>query len=145
MLDPRETIGDIGEKVVQEFFNSTRSNYKFDEEKDGTIEQFTYQVKAFRLNKVTQSFWLSNNKTKKLWENIDKVGLLFFVRNPENETDLAELYLAIDHKNSWFKAYRNDGTPCRAYPLTKCLKLYNISREYSDKLYKLSSGLRSVP
>jgi hypothetical protein len=140
----QEIIGDIGEVVVQEFFNSTRSVYKYDPEKDGIIEHMKYAVKTFRLNKKTRGFWISDNKTKVMWKNLDVVDLLFFIRIPETANDPAELYLAIDHKNSFNIVKTNAGIPCRNYPLTKCLKLCNISEDRSLVLYENSVQLRSV-
>lgn len=144
MYDVRETIGDIGEVVVQEFFNSTRSVYKYDPEKDGTINEMKYAVKTFRLNKSTQGFWLSDNKTKIMWKNVDAADMLFFIRVPETIDDPAELYLAIDHRNSFNMVRTNAGIPCRNYPLTKCLKLCNISKDRSVALYNNSSQIRRV-
>lgn len=139
----RETIGDLGEVVVQEFFNSTRSVYKYDPEKDGTIKSMKYAVKTFRLNKKTTGFWLSDNKTQIMWKNVDAADMLFFIRVPESINDPAELYLAIDHRNS-YENLVNKGVPMRSYPLTKCLKLCNISKERSEILYNNSVPLRSV-
>lgn len=139
-----EIIGDIGEVVVQEFFNSTRSVYKYDAEKDGYINKMNYAVKTFRLNKKTRGFWLSDNKTKIMWKNVDAAPLLFFIRVPETENDPAELYLAVDHRNSFDIVYTNSGIQCRNYPLTQCLKLCNISKDRSIELYNNSVKLRSV-
>lgn len=143
-MNERETIGDIGEVIIQEFFNSTRSNYKYDQEKDGMIVEMTYGAKTFRLNKKTQSFWLSNNKIGMQWSYIDKLKLLFFIRVPETENDLGELYLAIDHRNSYDMVTTNQGVPCRSYPLTSCLKLCNVSPERSKILYENSIKIRRV-
>jgi hypothetical protein len=139
-----EIIGDIGEVVVQEFFNSTRSVYKYDAEKDGYINEMKYAVKTFRLNKSTRGFWMRDNKTKIMWKNVDAAHLLFFIRVPETENDTAELYLAVDHRNSFDIVYTNSGVPCRNYPLTHCLKLCNISKDRSIELYNNSVKLRSV-
>lgn len=139
-----EVIGDIGEVIVQEFFDSTRSVYKYDAEKDGYINKMNYAVKTFRLNKKTRGFWMSDNKTKIMWKNVDAVPLLFFIRVPETENDVAELYLAIDHRNSFDMVTTNAGIPCRNYPLTKCLKLYNIDKDRSRQLYENSTQIRRV-
>jgi len=139
-----EIIGDLGEVVVQEFFNSTRSVYKYDAEKDGYINEMKYAVKTFRLNKSTRGFWMSDNYTKIMWKNVDAVPLLFFIRVPETIDDLAELYLAIDHRNSYIMVSTNNGVKCRNYPLTKCLKICNISEDRSRMLYENSVKLRRV-
>ena len=139
-----EKIGDLGEVVVQEFFNSTRSVYKYDAEKDGVINQMKYAVKTFRLNKSTKGFWMSDNKTKIMWRNVDAADLLFFIRVPETINDPAELYLAIDHRNSFSMVSTNAGIKCRNYPLTKCLKLCNITEDRSRMLYENSVQLRRV-
>jgi hypothetical protein len=139
-----EIIGDLGEVVVQEFFNSTRSVYKYDAEKDGYINEMKYAVKTFRLNKSTRGFWMSDNYTKIMWKNVDAVPLLFFIRVPETIDDLAELYLAIDHRNSYNMVSTNNGVKCRNYPLTNCLKICNISEDRSRMLYENSVKLRRV-
>ena len=141
---PAEVVGDIGEVIVQEFFNSTRSVYKYDADKDGYINEMKYAVKTFRLNKSTRGFWLSDNKTKIMWKNIDEKPLLFFIRVPETEEDLAELYLAIDHRKSFKMVSTNAGILCRDYPLTSCLKLYNIDKDRSLQLYQNSLKMRRV-
>ncbi|CAB4182149.1 hypothetical protein UFOVP1071_160 [uncultured Caudovirales phage] len=142
----RDEIGDIGEQIVQEYFTSTRSVYKYDSDKDGHINenQMKYAVKTFRLNKKTEGFWLSDNYSQIMWKNIDEKPLLFFVRVPETINDPAELYLAIDHRNSFNMVKTNAGKPCRNYPLNSCLKLRNISGNTSKTLYELSLNLRKV-
>jgi len=139
-----EIIGDIGEVVVQEFFDSTRSIYKYDSEKDGYINEMKYAVKTFRLNKSTRGFWMSDNYTKIMWKNVDSVPLLFFIRVPETENDLAELYLSVNHVNSYTMVSTNNGVKCRNYPLTNCLKICNISEDRSRVLYENSIKLRRV-
>jgi hypothetical protein len=137
-LDERELIGEIGEQIVQEFLNSTRSSYKYDSEKDGTFLDMIYQVKTFRLNNITQGFWLGDNKEKSMWKNVDNVDMLFFIRIPEKADGLATLYLCPNHTKAWVKAFRNDGVGVRCYPLTKCVPLGIVSPERSKILYENS-------
>lgn len=143
IIDTRQFIGDIGEQVVQEFFNSNRSEDWFDSEKDGTVSGMTYEVKTFRLNFSTRGFWLGQNKSKTMWKKVDEVDMLFFIRIPEREAELASLYLCIDHRNCWTKQYRNDGTGVRCYPLNRCIKLCTLSPERSIKLYENSIKISS--
>ncbi len=136
MLDIRHEIGDSGEKIVESLLSGNRTDYWFDDKKDGMIGELVYEVKTFRLNKSTNGFWLGQNKSKTMWKKVDNADLLFFIRIPigpnsslkEDPLDVCKLYLAIDHRNSWTKAYRNDGTLIRNYPLTKCLPLYTIDK-----------------
>lgn len=141
----RKTIGDIGEDLVQEFFNSTKSTDPFDPIKDGIMSNnMKYAVKTFRLNKKYKGFWVSDNETKTMWKNLDNVDLIFFVRIPEKVSDLAEIYLAINHKNGYTRVTTKEGVPCRNYLLTNCLKLYNVDKDRSRMLYEHSNPLRSV-
>lgn len=137
-LDERELIGELGEQVVQEYLNSTRSDYKYDPVKDGTFQDLIYQVKTIRLNHKTRGFWIGDNKTKTLWKNLDNVDMLFFIKVPEKEEELATLYMCPNHQKNWVKEFRNDGTGVRSYPLTKCVPLCIVSKERSKVIYENS-------
>ena len=141
MSDSRYTIGNIGEEAVQRFLKANRSEDWYDSEKDGTLGDMTYEVKTFRLNGKTKGFWLGENKTKTMWKKVDNVDMLFFVMVPESADELASLYLCIDHKNCWKMTYRNDGTPCRTYPIGKCLHLFSLPKAQSKTLYQNSMNI----
>lgn len=143
LLDERETIGDVGEVAVQEFFNSERSKWKYDPQKDGMIGKLKYQVKTIRLNHKEQGFWIGQNKTKTMWGNIDKVDMLIFVRVPETEDELATIYLCINHRDCFRMTARNDGIPIRCYPLTNCVELGKVSPDRSYKIYQNSKQIRT--
>ena len=127
--------GKIGEDAISEFFGFTKTNNWYDPEKDGSAETgVNYEVKTFRLNYKTQGFWVDQSQYNK----VDNVDVLFFVRIPESESELAQVYIATDHKNSYKIAYRRDGTKVRCYQLTKCLPLFKIDSERSRMLYENS-------
>lgn len=137
----RIDIGEIGEQVVQRHFNSSRSENWYDSEKDGMIGNQTYEIKTFRLNNKTKSFWVGQNKTKTQWDKIQNVDRLFFVKIPENENELAVLYECHDHRECWYLTERNDGTPIRAFPLTNCEELDKLTLEESRILYENSKKI----
>ena len=57
MADSAFTIGDIGEQLINEFYNrAVRTDDWYDNKKDGKINNLTYEVKTFRLNFKTQGF-----------------------------------------------------------------------------------------
>ena len=136
--DIRRLIGEIGEAAVARKFAATRAEDWYDPSKDGQIGELNYEVKTMRLNYKTMSFWVGQNKTKTQWDKIDSCDALIFVRIPEKESELAGMYLCIDHKNSWFKAYNNQSVAVKAYPLKRCLKVADLSREESLTLFKNS-------
>jgi SRSO17 transposase len=142
MFDTRFNIGNIGEEVVNNFFiNAIRSKDWYDSKKDGCIGDMTYEVKTFRLNNKTKSFWVGQNKTQTMWNKLDNVDLLFFIKIPESKNEKSILYLSTDHKNSWKMFYKNDGTTCRGYMLNKCLPLTEISIELSNILLENSKSI----
>lgn len=142
MYDTRFNIGNLGEEVVKNFFiNATRTSDWFDSTKDGNIGELTYEVKTMRLNIKTKKFWVGQNKTNSMWNKLDGVDLLFFVKIPESETENAILYLCIDHKNSWQMCYRNDKTPCRGYMLEKCIPLLLLDDVKSNYLLEHSKSI----
>jgi hypothetical protein len=130
--------GKIGEDAIAEFFGFKKTNNWYDPEKDGSAEctGVDYEVKTFRLNFKTQGFWIDQSQYNK----VDNVDALFFVRIPESESELAQVYLATNHKDpkSYRIASRRDGTKVRCYQLTKCLPLFKIDAERSRILYENS-------
>lgn len=136
--DVRFIMGDIGERAVARQFMATRSEDWYDSTKDGEIGELKYEVKTMRLNFKTMSFWVGQNKTRTQWAKIDSCDALIFVRIPEKETERAGMYLCINHRNSWFKAYRNDGVAVKAFPLKRCIKIADLSKEESLTLFNHS-------
>lgn len=134
----RFIMGDIGERAVARKYNATRAEDWYDPTKDGEIGELKYEVKTMRLNYSTMTFWVGQNKTKTQWKKINDCDALFFVRIPEKKTERAGMYLCIDHKNSWVKAYRNDGVAVKAFPLKKCIKIADLTEEESLTLFNHS-------
>ncbi len=138
MADIRQTAGEIGERIVLEFFkDAVRTGNWYDDKKDGTINGMTYEVKTSRLNHVSQSFWID----QKQWPKCDGVDLLFFVKVPEKEQDGIVLYLSINHRNKKALAYPQDGRVCRKYPLTECIPLCIIKDERVQELLEHSKAI----
>jgi len=122
MADSAFTIGDIGEQLINEFYNrAVRTDDWYDNKKDGKINNLTYEVKTFRLNFKTQGFWVDQSQFKKL----DGVDLLFFVKVPEKIEDGLVLYLATNH-HTRYESFSHKGKNMRSYPLTFCLELGRI-------------------
>lgn len=134
-------MGDIGEKAVERLLKTQRAEDWYDSEKDGSIGGMTYEVKTIRLNGKTKSFWLGENKTKTMWKKVDGVDMLFFVKIPETEDEMASIYLCIDHKNCWVKQRRTDGEGVRAYPVSKCLRLFSLGKRESRTLLEHSKKI----
>lgn len=129
------TIGNIGEEVVSELLTgSVRTDNWYDSKKDGSYNGLTYEVKTFRLNYKTQSFWVDDSQ----WNKADNVDMLFFVRVPEHIDEELRVYLCIDHKNCWKTFYRNDGTAMRGYPLTNCIPYGSINDDRATIVYESS-------
>jgi hypothetical protein len=139
--DHRHIIGSIGETAVERLLFATRSEDWYDSKKDGIIGHMTYEVKTFRLNGKTKGFWLGENKSLTMWNKVDNVDMLFFIKVPENADELANLYLCIDHKNCWNLTRRNDNTPIRTYPINKCLFLSSLNEEESKIIYENSMSI----
>lgn len=134
----KRSAGEIGEQIVLEFFeDAVRSTNWFDDEKDGRINDLTYEVKTMRLNRYSHSFWLD----AKQWPKCDSVDLLFFVKVPEKETDGIVLYLSINHKAKKSIAYPSDGRVCRKYPLTECIPLCTITDSRVQELLEHSKAI----
>jgi len=127
-------MGNIGELAVEEHFDSQRTDDWYDSRKDGMINNMSYEVKTFRLNGKTKGFWIDKSQ----WKKVDGVDILIFVRVPETTDERARIYVCINHKNCWQKAYRNDGTGVRSYPLTNCIYIGTIGEERSLQLYEHS-------
>lgn len=136
--DVKLNIGKIGEDLIQSFFDSDKTRDWYDNEKDGNIGKFKYEVKTIRLNESTQSFWIDKSQ----WTKVHNVDLLFFVRVPIGEENAAA-YLCINHKDCFKTIDTKYGTQIRAYPLTSCLKLFNIDNDVSRNLCEMSKQISS--
>lgn len=146
MSNQRRELGELGESIIKQFFPlAERSEDWFDNEKDGNIGDLRYEVKTAQLNVRDQGFWMSQNKTNTLWDKLDGVDLLFWVRVPgwrdRVPIDELEVYMSVDHRKSWKYSFRNDGVKVRNYPLTKCLKLGSIKGERVAKAKLLSEQI----
>ena len=137
---PQQIIGELGENAIEAYYpQAVKTLDWYDPTKDGTMGSvMLYEAKTVQLNQKTQSFWMSVNQGNKL----DGVDLLFFIEIPQpHEEHIAKVYLAIDHKNSWEYAYKNDGTKVRSYPLTKCLYQFSMDKETTLKIMQLSDDI----
>ena len=151
MSDSRFIIGDIGEKAVERLLKTQRAEDWYDSEKDGTIGGKTYEVKTIRINNKTKGFWIGENYSKTMWKKVDGVKMLFFVKIPDTEDELASVYLCLDHKNCWVKAYKNSGEGVRSYPISECLRLFSLGKresrtllEHSNKISTYRGNTRNV-
>lgn len=144
-MDTRETLGSIGEDLVAEHLGPAAIlTREFDKYHDHDILFFdkTVQVKAFQLNRKTQSFWLGENYSKTMWNKIDSTDQLYFVQVPHNKTDLINIYRCPNHASSYVMEKRNDGTPVRSYPLTSCELVDTIdNQKLSEDMYNLSCSM----
>ena len=136
-----QIIGEIGEHAVHKYFKSTRSEDWYDPKKDGMIGDESYEVKTFRLNDFTNSFWVGQNKTNTMWDKVQNVDKLFFVKVPESENELATLYFCKEHKSCWFLTKTNKGLPIRAFPFTNCEEVCKLSKEHSLELLENSKTI----
>ena len=128
-------IGEIGEEVVSELLTgSERTDDWYDSKKDGVYNGLTYEVKTFRLNHKTQSFWVDKSQ----WHKVETVDMLFFVKVPEHVDEELKVYLCIHHKGCFKYYYRNDGTPVRGYPLTNCIPYGSINDDRARIVYENS-------
>lgn len=134
MIDSRVLIGEIGEQLVNEYYDrAVRSNDWFDSKKDGMIDNLTYEVKCLRKNFKTNGFWIPQNQFKKL----DSVDLLYFIKVPEQESDGLGLYLCTNHLTN-FESFSWKGKSMRNYPFTKCMLLDIIHDERVKKVLEHS-------
>lgn len=130
------SMGEIGEEAVATHFNAQRSEDWYDSEKDGMIGDLTYEVKTFQSNKRYKGFLVEQSQ----WQKLDGVDMLFFVRVPDKEEDLAKAYLMINHKTCYHHEYVKD-TKLRCYPLTNCLYQFTINKDKSSKILALSKEI----
>jgi len=133
----KETIGVIGEIIVDHFLEeASRTDDWFDQDKDGTIGNKTYEVKTFRLNHKTQGFWVDESQ----WRKVDSVDKLFFVRVPESKTEAAKLYLCEKHTDPlvYETMKTNNGNLVRSYHLKHCREIAVIPEDVSNILYDKS-------
>lgn len=131
------TIGEIGEQLVNEFYNrAVRTDNWFDDRKDGMISHLTYEVKTFRLNFKTQGFWVDESQFKKL----DGVDLLFFVKVPERIEDGLSLFLATNH-HTQFESFTHRDKRMRSYPLAHCWELGRVEDERVNIVYENSISI----
>jgi hypothetical protein len=136
---PRK-MGNIGEKAVERLLETTRSDDWYDPEKDGTQGDKTYEVKTHRLNGSTNGFWISENQSETMWKKLDGVDFLYFIMVPEEQDELAPLYICHDHRNC-FKLIENKGVQFRSYPVAKCETLGYLTKKESRTLYDLSKKI----
>lgn len=135
--DYRKLIGEIGEITVADHFKAVRSEDWYDAEKDGVINgAMTYEVKTFQLNHKFKGFLVEESQ----WAKLDGVDMLFFVRVPDKEGDLARAYLVINHKTCYHHVYIDD-KKLRCYPLTNCLHQFNIDKEKSSSMLEMSKEI----
>jgi len=137
MKDNQYIIGSIGEDLVTEHFKfSEKTDDWYDSTKDGTIQDFTYEVKTMRLNFRDNGFWIHENQ----WKKVDGVDLLFFVKVPEKEEEGLRLYQMLDHKRT-FKMITHKGKKVRVYPFTRCLLLDII---YDNRALQVLEASKSI-
>jgi hypothetical protein len=132
-------MGDIGEEAVARFTRGTLSEDKFDSEKDGLINgHITFEVKTMRLINFKQAFWIEPSQYQKL----DNVDLLYFVRVPEKNDELAQAYLY--YNTSAFNNIIHKGSRLREYPLTNCLFQFRLNSDDSALLLEYSKKISTV-
>lgn len=141
MKDSKFIIGNIGEMAIERLLEAQRSEDWYDSEKDGLIGDKNYEVKTIRLNDMTNGFWIGENHSKTMWKKVDGVKMLFFVKIPETEDELASVYLCLDHKNCWVKARTNSGEGVRSYPISECLRLFSLGKRESRILHEHSKKI----
>lgn len=130
--------GDIGEIAIQRHFKAMRSDDWYDSEKDGVLPSGqTYEVKTFRLNFSTLGFWVDESQ----WQKLDDVDVLFFVRVPEKEDELARAYVCLDKNTCYTREQTNSGQKVRNYPLTNCLEQFSLYEEESKTIFENSKKL----
>ena len=136
----RVKAGNSGEKLVCHCYPQAKRGDWYDDEKDGTIDENTYEVKSQRLNIKYQGFWIDQNQFKKL----DGVDLLFFVQIPETSNDSVKLFLAPNHTKIYQTKTRPAGGKYRIYPLSKCLLIKEFTdKSVIDEFYEPSKELRT--
>ena len=122
MDDIRQNAGAIGEQIINEYFHLAKpTDDWYDSTKDGHIGDLTQETKTIRLNHKTQSFWINRSQ----WKKIDGVDLLFIVKMPESQNDNIEVYLVINHRNS-YKVGDGKYSNIIQYPLATCLHLFSV-------------------
>ena len=134
--DYKKLMGDIGEKAVANFNRGVLSENKFDNEKDGLINNhITFEVKTLRLIHIAGAFWIEESQ----WNKLDNVDLLYFVKVPEKDNELATAYLY--YNTSLYNITKKDGKILREYPLTNCLFQFRLGVEDSALLLQYSKAI----
>lgn len=136
-------LGDTGENLIVEYFhgkscNVIKSSYRFDSEKDMTIDGKTVEIKTLFPIYKYNAFCLPLKQSNKC-ENVDR---LIFVEIPKFKDDGINLYESFKDEDSGrrydFREYFN-GETCQFYRLTNLSKLDTIhDQEKSSLMWDLS-------
>lgn len=138
-IDFKKLMGDIGEEAVKSFTGGSLSENKYDPKKDGLINgHITFEVKTQRLIHKKKAFWIEPSQ----WNKLDNVDLLYFVKVPEKESELASAYLYYNKK--LFDKIKLKGKDLREYPLTNCLFQFTLDMSDSALLLEYSKEISTV-
>tara|TARA_B100000424_G_C22483632_1_gene282017 strand:+ start:59 stop:496 length:438 start_codon:yes stop_codon:yes gene_type:complete len=138
--DMKVRIGEIGEEVVNESFEAAvRASNWYDEEKDGIINNFTYEVKTQTINNRDNGFWQEQNQ----WKKLDGVDIFYIVKVPDMyESEGLIVYKVLNHYTN-FKVITHNNRKVRVYPLKACFPMGIVRDKRAREALELSKKLRN--
>ena len=134
MVTKKEKMGDIGEKLVFDYYNGTQSTYKYDSEKDGMIGKETAEVKT--QNRHPFGYFTVNTAWKNQAKKCKSVDRLFFVKY-DNSPD-AMLWECTDREDTTIITTKT-GRKMEGWPISK-MKLITTFPGKGDELRKHTSS-----
>lgn len=137
----RAEIGELGEEFIHKRIpRSIRSDYYFDDQKDGIIGGKTYEVKTLKYMAKTNGFWIDPNQYQKL----DTVDYIFFISIPDKQYPyfrsdlLCQVFASIKpHKYNIIK-FEKTKTEKRNYNIKNLKAGWVLDQETSNKIIELS-------
>lgn len=128
----RVAIGKSGEALIKSLLKREKkvveSTHWFDPEKDGIVDEKTFEVKTLMENYAYNGFILGSSQ----WKKCEQVDRLFFLRIPEPNAPIRVYECPKNYRNPP-RIFMN-GDNCRVFKLTS-LELYDTVHDESLGAY----------
>jgi hypothetical protein len=138
MTTNKEKLGELGEKLIEEYLKATRSKNRYDMEKDMIVNatQIKVEVKTQRRD-IYRSMFTVNTMHKNQVEKCVSVDKLIFVEY--DETDDIKIWECTDRK---YQIYRtSDDRIMAGWPINKMQLLDTITdKELASKMRSFSQS-----
>lgn len=135
----KEKIGELGEKfVLAKFPYAVKSQFKYDNEKDGMIGPHKYEVKTSTFVSKTQSIWMPENQ----WLKLDNVDYIFFITVPHKtfsyfrEDKVCQLFMCT---NNIYRILNFNGERIRSYEIKNLTPVCDLDEALSQQIIELTN------